>query len=413
MAKRLLLALALLLAFVHAGVAGELSWLRAKGNVIVDEGGRRVVLRGVNLGGWLVEEMWMMPFETTPPPGSRFGEVTDHVTLWATIEKRFGPAETARVRTALRNAWLDEADIRRIRAAGLDSVRVPFLYDLIDEPDGFSWLDRLIGWAGRHGLYVVLDLHGAPGRQSSADHTGEAGVNRLFDDDAMVARAKEVWRRVARRYKDRPEVAAYDLLNEPMGAESNARLYEVQERLYRAIRAVDARHIVIIEDGFKGVRHMPAPRAMGWRNVVYSAHSYDFEAKCERDHYRHRKWFVSEIRAKQHQSPVPFYVGEFNHEPHGVPATVASFTKLMERRGWSWALWTYKVVKKDGGGPKSLWGWFRNTTRFAEPLDPFRDSADELVRKTERLRTGRLEEHEALGRVLRGDGASRRRKARR
>ena len=44
--------------------------LRAQGNKIVDVQGRPVTLRGVNLGGWLVEEVWMQPFVTKPPAGS-------------------------------------------------------------------------------------------------------------------------------------------------------------------------------------------------------------------------------------------------------------------------------------------------------------------------------------------------------
>jgi hypothetical protein len=347
-----------------------------------------------------------MPFETVPPQNSDFKKITDHTTLWATIEKRFGRVETLRIRAALRNAWLTDADMERIRSAGLNSVRVPFLYDLLDEPDGFSWLDRVIEWAGRRGIYVILDLHGAPGRQSEADHTGEVGVNRLFADATMVERTEDVWAKVARRYKDRPEVAGYDLLNEPMGAKGSASLYELQDRLYKAVRAVDARHIIFVEDGFTGVDRMPQLPVKGWRNVVYSAHIYCFRAKREKDHLECRKPFVSKIRKKQKECPVPFYVGEFNMEPHGEPATVASFVKILERHGWSWSLWTYKVAMNKGSGTKSLWGWFRNPQPIREPIDPFRDSEDDLLRKIEQVKTEHMTEHKLLGRVLARRGLS-------
>jgi hypothetical protein len=378
--------------------AGELSWLRSEGKRIVDEHGKTVWLRGINLGGWLVEETWMMPFETVPPPGSGFPEITDHVKLWSVIERRFGQSKTQTIRSALRNAWLGEHDLERIRSTGLNAVRLPFLYDLLDEPDGFSWLDRVIDWAGQNGLYVILDMHGAPGRQSDADHTGEVGKDRFFKNPVLIKRAEKIWADIARRYKGRPEIAGYDLLNEPMGAKDSASLYKVQTRLYKAIRAVDTRHLIFIEDGYKGVNRMPRPSRMGWRNVVFSPHSYCFKARRAKDQLSCRKEFVSKILKKQRQSPVPFYIGEFNVEPHGRPSTLKRLIKIFERHGWSWSFWTYKVVMKEG--TTSLWGWYRNPAPLKEPLDPFRDTADDLLRKIEQVKTERLVENPLLGTVL-------------
>src|SRR5690242_16091798 len=63
-----------------------LPWLHTDGTSIVDEQGRAVTLKGFNLGGWMVEEMWMMSFQTKPPTGSGYKDITDHVTLWNTIQ---------------------------------------------------------------------------------------------------------------------------------------------------------------------------------------------------------------------------------------------------------------------------------------------------------------------------------------
>ena len=390
----ILIAVVCLAIGVNPASAGELPWLHTKGGHIVDETGKTVVLRGVNLGGWLVEEMWMMPFVTIPPAGSGFPEITDHSKLWNVIEKRFGRDETQVLRSALRDAWLGEDDLKRIRGMGLNTVRVPFLYDLLDEPDGYSWLDRVIDWAGQNGLYVILDMHGAPGRQSDADHTGKVGVNRLFKEAKMVARTAKIWAALAGRYKDRPEVAGYDLLNEPMGAKNSASLYAVQNRLYKAIRAIDPRHLIFVEDGYKGAAHMPRPSRFGWRNVVFSPHTYCFKAKSAEAQLGCRKPFASEILKKQRQSPVPFYIGEFNVEPHGRPATLRRLIGIFERHGWSWSFWTYKVVMKDG--TDSLWGLYRNPNPIREPLDPFRDTAGDLLRKFRQLRSGALVENAAL-----------------
>jgi endoglucanase len=383
----------LALAGPGAGRAADLPWLRAEGTRIVDQGGKAVVLRGANLGGWLVEEMWMMPIRTKPPAGSKSREVKDHVSLWRTIERRLGPSGRDRIRTALRDAWISEADFDRIRKAGMNCVRVPFTFDLLEEPDGFAWLDKALDRARGRGLYVILDLHGAPGRQSGEHHTGEAGVDRLFKDPANVERAERVWATVARRYRDRPEVAAYDLLNEPMGAPDVATLYLVQDRLYRAIRAVDARHLIIVEDGYKGIDSLPRPALAGWEGVVLSTHHYHFNAKSPEDQVKAADDLVAAVKKLQKGRPAPYILGEFQQEPHGTPATMARLVGALDREGLSWSVWTYKTAMKDGGG--GMWGWYRSPKPL-EALDPFRDSAADLLRKVEQVRTERLMEDTAL-----------------
>jgi endoglucanase len=385
--------------FGNASGEPGLPWLRAEGTRIVDEAGKPVILRGVNLGGWLVEEMWMMPFQTGPPAGSGLPEVKDHTSLWRTIENRLGAKERDRLRTALRRAWIDESDFDRIKAAGLNCVRLPFLHDMLDEPDGFSWIDEALRWARARGLYVILDLHGAPGRQSGEHHTGEAGIDRLFHDDAHAKAAADVWKRIAARYRDHPEVAAYDLVNEPMGARDAAAVYALQDRLYRAIRPVDDRHLIVIEDGYKGIDSFPQPRRMGWTNVVYSTHHYRFDAKTTGDQDRGASGHAEAVDRLARNRQVPHLVGEFQFEPHGNAGTLARFIKELEARGHSWTIWTYKTAMKDGGG--GMWGWHRAAKRL-DPLDPFRDTAEQFLSKLPQVRTGNLFEDKAMTAAFRG-----------
>jgi glucan 1,3-beta-glucosidase len=368
-------------------------WLHAEGTHVVDSTGKSVILRGVNLGGWLVEEMWMMPFQTKPPAGSALPEVKDHVSLWRTIEKRLGEKESDRLRSALLRAWVDESDFDRIRAAGLNCVRLPFLYDMLTETDDFSWIDQALDWARERGLYVILDLHGAPGRQSGEHHTGEAGIDQLFKDKAHALATELVWARVAKRYRDRSEVAAYDLVNEPMGARDAAAVYALQDRLYRAIRAVDDRHLIIIEDGFKGIESFPQPSKMGWKNVVLSTHHYRFDAKTKEDQDRGASGHAEAVEKLSRERDAPHLVGEFQFEPHGDVSTLAHFIKELEARGHSWTIWTYKTAMKDGGG--GMWGWHR-AAKPLDPLNPFQDTPDQFLRKLEQVRTGNLVEDRAM-----------------
>ena len=398
LAALILLASILTPGMVFPVLADPLPLLQARGTQIVDTAGSPVLLRGINLGGWLVEEPWMQPFVTTPPPGTDFPHIRDHVSLWGTVEKRLGRTGMERVRTAFRQSWITEADFDHIHDAGLNCVRLPFLASLADEPDGLQWLDRAVAWAAKRGIYVILDLHGAPCSQSGEGHTGQAGLNQFFKTPTDITAAETLWTRIARRYRDNPTVAGYDLVNEPTGTPNSDTLYVVMDRLYRAVRAADPRHLVFIEDGYTGIRWMPYPAPCGWSNVVYSWHAYQFQAKSAEDHLRAMQGDEAEIGALQKTRQVPFYIGEFGLEPNATPQTLATVVTDFGTRGLSWSLWTYKVIYPSGG--HSLWGLYENPNPII-PLDPYRDSEADLIRKCAQFRTENLEEYAAVAQAFR------------
>jgi len=374
--------------------AAPLPRLHARGVQIVDRLGRPVVLRGVNLGGWLVEEPWMMPFQTRPPEGSGLPPFKDHASLMAVLEKRFGAAGAARVQAAFWQAWLNESDFDRIRAAGLNCVRLPFLSSQIAEPDTLKLMDQAVAWAGARGIYVILDMHGAPGSQSDQGHTGVAGRNEFFKDPANVSRAEAVWTQVARRYRDNPTVAGYDLVNEPTGTPGSDTLYVVTDRLYRAVRAEDPTHLVFIEDGYTGVQWMPFPGPCGWTDVVYSTHYYQFTAKSAADQAKGSAAYLAASDKERQRRQVPFYVGEFCLEPGGTPETEAALVKAMDDKGVSWTQWTYKVIFGGPGG-LTLWSLVGNAKPVTR-LDPYRDSEAEMIAKSAQVRSENLAENGPL-----------------
>ncbi|MEO7718857.1 MAG: cellulase family glycosylhydrolase [Capsulimonas sp.] len=388
-----LLALSATLLPIAQAQAAKPSMLRAQGGAIVDAKGKPVTLRGVNLGGWLVEEMWMQPFVTKPPEGSSEAPVKDHVTLWKTVEKRLGAKAKTRVQTAFRNSWIEESDFDRIQAAGFNCVRVPFLAELADEPGGLAWLDRAVSWADKRGMYVILDLHGAPGGQSDQDHTGQSGVNLFFKEPKNIEAAQALWTRLAKRYRKSSAVAGYDLLNEPMGAANSAALYQVQDTLYKAVRAGDPDHLVFIEDGYKGIQHMPDPTAMGWTNVVLSVHYYNFNAKTPEDQTKSSDGIIADIQAEREKRKVPYYLGEFCMEPHGTSDTLTRFVTSMQGQSISWSPWSYKVTWAKGG--QSQWGLYSNAAPIT-PIDPFQDTEAQMIEKCRRLRTEKLDENKSI-----------------
>ncbi len=115
--------------------------------------------------------------------------------------------------------FIKEADIARIAGWGMDHVRLPIDYEILEDDakpfaykeSGFSYIDRCLEWADSRGLGVVLDLHRAPGYSFDAVH----GSNVLFEDPALQRRLIALWEELIRRYagKRGPRIV-FELLNE-------------------------------------------------------------------------------------------------------------------------------------------------------------------------------------------------------
>lgn len=361
--------------------------LHLKDQHFVDPAGTPVQLRGVNLGGWLVEEIWMTPVKREAPAGSGFKEVKDHTSLWGTIEKRLGKDAMLRVRQAWRDNWVTEADFKRIKGLGMNHVRVPFIFDMLDEPNGMNWLKKAVGWAKQNDLYVVLDMHGVPGRQSGEHHTGEDGQNKLWSEVENIGKTEDYWKKVAREFRDEPTVAAYDLINEPMGAPNPAMLAIVYHRIITAIRTVDKDKPVIIDDGYKGFETTPHANIGGWTQTAYSLHFYHFDAKSPADHPKGLREKLPKIKELQGYRNAPVYIGEFNLEPHGTPQVLKEYLAELDKANFSWALWTLKTIAPTG--PMGQWGIY-SAPGPVEPLNPFADSEAQMIEKLKNTRTEKL-----------------------
>ena len=150
-------------------------FLRAEGTRIVDADGNPVILKGCNLGNWLLLEMWMLDLRG----------IRDQYEFESILAQRFGPAEKDRLMELYRSNWIRERDFEVVRSFGFNVVRLPFNYRLLEDdanpfqlrPDAFKWLDAALRMAQGAGLYVILDMHGVPGGQSDDHTTGHAGQN--------------------------------------------------------------------------------------------------------------------------------------------------------------------------------------------------------------------------------------------
>ena len=320
-----------------------LPWLHTEGEAIADANGRTVVLRGTNFGGWGIMEDWFCPF--TDPAGEE--------NMYETLVFRFGQERTHALFQTYRSNWITEQDFQNVAQMGMNVIRLPIWYRNFQQDDNGTWyrdaqgnidwheLDSIVAMCRKYAIYLIIDLHGLPGYQNDYDHCGRSKSMSLFDDTDAGRRYREValdfWTELAKHYADEPTIAMYDLMNEPLGTNITRdkslkqNFWDFSDALYRAIRAVDSRHIITME-AIWDPSAIASPDVYGWKNIVYQEHLYDVTNFS----YLHK---VNEIRRAGYGAP--FYIGEFY--PRGVSSFDYLFS-IFNARKLSWTTWTYKGV---------------------------------------------------------------------
>ena len=229
-------------------------FLQASGRALVDEDGTAIRLRGVGIGNWLLPEgyMWHLPASADRP------RRMEHL-----IESLVGQQRAREFWSGFRDSFIGEVDVAELAADGYNSIRLPLNARLIlNDPIGseddsllnekeMARVDRLIDWCRNHGVYVVLDLHGAPGGQTGTNiDDSENDRPELFERREFADLTVRLWKALAARYADEWAVAGYDLLNEPLPdwfSMHNSKVLPLYRRITEAIREVDRRHTIILE----------------------------------------------------------------------------------------------------------------------------------------------------------------------
>ncbi len=312
------------------------------------------------------------------------------------LADRFGTDGRDALLDGFQGAWITEEDIAWIAAQGFNVVRVPIGYrSLVRGPDvalpeGLDWnpkalkrLDTLLDWCARHRVWAVIDIQEAPGGQNL--YTGSSG---LFDNPAMQDLTVQMWEMLSDRYRDRPEVAAYSLLAEPYGAPNAAARDAMYDRIVKAIRARSDDTLCVIHDGFMGMGSLPDPAAMGWTNVIYSTHLFEWTTQ---DLFGYEFLFDNLygplMDAAQAGHDVPYYIGSFAtfRDQAWAYEAAAHVVDWMESRGFSWSLWTYKriddPVSADVFGFSTSWGLRGRLQGAFDRPDPYRDDRATLEAK--------------------------------
>lgn len=324
-------------------------------------GGKPITLRGCNLGCWLLFEPWMQGWHQR-----------DQFAVRRILIQRFGRPEERKLMHTYRENFIRQRDFKQISKFNFNVVRVPFNYQIVEHRHApyalrhhpFYWLDRAVRLAAQNRMYVILDMHGAPGRQSIDAPTGRSNRNLLWSSPQDQHRLIELWRAIAIHFRGNPDVLGYDLLNEPYGnfkQNMAPKLLALMPRIYSAVRSADAQHIMFMPNLLSGsVRFWGNPRSRGWRRVAYTSHFYpglfgDAPGLLTMTRFLQWRLFAMENFLKSVRTP--FLVGEFNAvlNGNGGPAMMRKEYDTFAAYHWAATMWAYKLLKPQGGATDNSW----------------------------------------------------------
>lgn len=330
----------LVMILMFCGAYGWSQNLTTDGTRIIDQDGEPVILRGMGLGGWMLMEGYMMQSADVAPTQH---EMKEKLTALMGEEKM----------EAFFDVWLEnhvtKKDIDSLAAWGFNSVRLPMHYNLFtlpieDEPvygqntwldKGFVMVDNLLEWCQDNNMYLILDLHAAPGGQGEDAPISDYDDSKpsLWESELNRDKTVALWAKLADRYKNEPWIGGYDLINEVnWDLNGNTMLRNLYEDITDAIREVDTEHIIFIEGNWfaNDFTGLTPP----WdENMVYSFHkywNYNDQSSIE--------WAIN----LSEQYDIPLWMGEGGENSN---VWFRDAIALLEANDIGWSFWPMKRIE--------------------------------------------------------------------
>ncbi|WP_281631482.1 cellulase family glycosylhydrolase [Flavobacterium luteolum] len=347
--KRIVLLLHLMMSLSFFGQG----FLHRDGQKIVDGKGNNVILRGLGIGGWMVQEGYMIQTQPFASPQYQIKQ---------RIKDLVGEQGTKEFYASYIANGLTKRDVDSLKAWGFNSIRLPMHYNLytpsIQEEkngentwieEGFALTDKLLKWCADNKMYLILDLHAAPGGQGNDAAISDLDTTKpsLWESAENQKKMVALWKKLASRYRDSPWIGAYDIINEPnwnftgtnkngCDENSNGPLRDLMVAVTKAIREVDNNHIVVIEGNCWGGNYngiFPL-----WDdNMVVSYHKYwNFNDKES----------LEKMLDTRTRYNVPIWVGESGENSN---VWFRDAIKLMESHNIGWAFWPMKKIDNTAG----------------------------------------------------------------
>ncbi len=307
-------------------------FMKISGMGLCQADGSEFTIKGVNLNNWLTPEAYCFGFsnmsvtEVDKAFRQLFGD--EYMNGWW---KRF-----------LEN-YISDEDFVYLNSIAANTVRLPLTYKLFNDTfylcdnnseAGFAYIDYVVKMCKEVGLYIILDMHVAPGGQSGASHIDDSdGYPRLFESEENMEQYCSIWRRIAERYADEPIILGYELLNEPVDKKYDALYKHLQptyERAAAAIREVDKNHIIILGGG-------------NFCDDFSMLTNYTFDTKLMLTCHRYGSTDVSKFSTISLQTNLPMYMGEFGHWNGGEEQNFQLVSNL-KSKGMGYTYWPFKKM---------------------------------------------------------------------
>ena len=346
MLKSILVGTSLLAASLMLGSCGEKAekiqdfaeFITIQGQDLIKPDGTKLFIMGTNLGNWLNPEGYMFKFNKTNSP--RF------------INEMFcqlvGPDFTAEFWKAFKDNYIIREDIQFIKNTGANTIRLPFHYKLFTDEDfmgltagqdGFARVDSVVEWCREADLYLILDMHDAPGGQTGDNIDDSYGYPWLFESEASQQLYCDIWRKIADRYKNEPVILGYELFNEPIAPyfpnmeELNGKLEDIYKKGVAAIRE-DNNHIILLGGAQWNGNFKPFKDSKFDDKIMYTCHRYGGDPT---------KDDIQTIIDFRDSVNLPMYMGEIGHN---TDEWQAAFCQTMRENNIGYTFWPYK--KMDG-----------------------------------------------------------------
>ena len=311
--------------------------LTSLGPYLKDDTSNNFILKGINLGGWMLQEPYMFEFTGAADSQHEFKEK---------LVEFIGQENT----DAFYNLWLEnfitQADIDALASYGFNSVRLPMHYNLFTLPieqepvsgqntwldTGFNLVDNLLDWCEQNNMYLILDLHAAPGGQGFGSDINDynSTLPSLWESDENKNKTIALWGRLADRYKDEPWIGGYDLLNETHWDLGENELRDFYVDVTQEIRQHDQNHVIFIEGN--GYANDFSGLTPPWDdNMAYSFHKYwSYNDSLE--------W----VTWMRNQYSVPLWMGEAGENSN---QWFTEAIKVFEENFIGWAFWPLKKIE--------------------------------------------------------------------
>ncbi len=318
----------------------SLSFIKTNGTKLVDDKGNEIILKGTNLGNWLVPEGYMFKMEQVNSP-RKIDEL---------LYELIGPDSLQVFWNGFLNNYITHEDIKYLKRIGVNHIRLPFHYKMFTDDlymgernSGFKYFDRLIDWCREEQLYVLLDMHCAPGGQTGDNIDDSYGYPYLLKSKSSQDLMTDIWVAIAEKYKNEPIIIGYDIVNEPIAHyfndeldDLNNQLILLYNRIVKEVRAVDQQHIIFLSGSNWG-GNFDVFKDLIDDNVVYEFHKYWFDVNQEA---------IQQFLDFRDQRNVPIYIGETGEN---TDEWVDEFRILLDNHDVGWCFWPYKKMNNLRG----------------------------------------------------------------